>query len=110
MILHLRRIREPLRRKQSTAAIVFVGKLGAAATSQSNTITPRTKRIYVKLHNVRSLVVGNEVGVQYNVIETDFLKAGIQVRRAKVHFKRSRAIRGKNSPAFSKTRPHDKRV
>ena len=79
MIIYLRRRLKTLFSEQSEAALGFEDNLGAATTSRSNNITPRTKHKHVKFHHVRSLIADNVV-VDVEHIETDFQKADILTR------------------------------
>ena len=54
MILHFRNLLESINEKQKQATVVFDDNSGAVSLSRSAKITPRTKRIDVKFHHVRS--------------------------------------------------------
>ena len=53
MVVYLRHLLKTISSEQSGATVVFEDNLGAASTSRSNKITPRTNHIDIKLHHVR---------------------------------------------------------
>ena len=63
MVLHFRNLLESMNEKQEQATVMFEDNAGAVSLSKSAKITPRTKRIDVKFHHVKSLVADGVVDV-----------------------------------------------
>ena len=68
MVVYLRQLLKTISSEQSAATLVFEDNLGTVSTSRSNKITPRTERIDIKFHHVRSLIADKAVDAKYITI------------------------------------------
>ena len=68
MVVYRRQLLKTISSEQSAATLVFEDNLGTVSTSRSNKITPRTERIDIKFHHVRSLIADKAVDAKYITI------------------------------------------
>ena len=79
MVLHSRNLLESMIAEQEQATVMFDDNPGAVSLSERAKITPRTKLVDVKFHNVRSFVADGVVVVIY--LKTKLQRADILTKK-----------------------------